>query len=581
MISSVVKLLDQERQELVASVRGVLTDLQPVLASVPAAKDDQAIVRESVEQLDDVFLLVVVGEFNSGKSTLINALLGARVLEQGVTPTTTTIQVLRHAEEPTQTMDGGVRLVTADAPLLEDIHLVDTPGTNAITREHEALTRRFMPRADLILFATSADRPFTESEHKFMEAIREWGKKIVVVVNKTDILTAKGDLQKVCAYVRDSVNALLAFAPEVFAVSATGALDAKEHDEPERLDRSGLPALEQFVFNTLSDAERFRLKLLSPLGVGLRLTQQYAAVIEGRLETLADDVSTVDQIRSLLVGFERELGRGLQLRLAEIDNALYRLEKKGNAFFEETVRIGRLVDLVNRTKVRNDFERDVVGDLAHEIEKIVEAVIDWLVVSNLRQWQEVRARLAQRQSQHSERVVDRLGEGFEYDRARLLEAAGTAVEETLERHDQKAEAVRIADSIQAAVTNAALLEVGAVGLGGAVSLLATSSVVDVTGVLAAGLMATVGFLVIPRRRRRAKHELQHRVGLLRAQLSEVLTAQFDKEASASVRRLEDLLGPYVQFVNGEQHRLKERVEQLSDIARRVQEVRSNVNETEL
>ena len=62
----------------------------------------------------------------------------------------------------------------------------DTPGTNAIHREHERLTREFVPRSDLVLFVTSADRPFTESERGFLQGIRDWGKKIVVVVNKMD-----------------------------------------------------------------------------------------------------------------------------------------------------------------------------------------------------------------------------------------------------------------------------------------------------------------------------------------------------------------------------------------------------------
>ena len=62
-------------------------------------------------------------------------------------------------------------------PLLRDIHIVDTPGTNAIIREHERITAEFVPRSDLVLFVTSADRPFTETERAFLEQIRGWGKK--------------------------------------------------------------------------------------------------------------------------------------------------------------------------------------------------------------------------------------------------------------------------------------------------------------------------------------------------------------------------------------------------------------------
>ncbi len=87
--------------------------------------------------------------------------------------------------------------MTAPADLLRDVHIVDTPGTNAIMREHERLTAEFVPRSDLVLFVTSADRPFTETERAFLETIRDWGKKIVIVVNKIDIFEREGDLDEV------------------------------------------------------------------------------------------------------------------------------------------------------------------------------------------------------------------------------------------------------------------------------------------------------------------------------------------------------------------------------------------------
>ena len=165
-------------------------------------RTDQETLARSIRQLDELFLLVVVGEFNAGKSAFINALLGQRVLEEGVTPTTTphprcssTGPSVAHAVADAASVD----VITAPVELLRDIHIVDTPGTNAILREHEAITREFVPRSDLVLFVTSADRPFTESERAFLEAIRDWGKKIVVVINKIDILETAEDVRAACA----------------------------------------------------------------------------------------------------------------------------------------------------------------------------------------------------------------------------------------------------------------------------------------------------------------------------------------------------------------------------------------------
>ena len=132
---------------------------------------------------------MIAGEFNSGKSSFINALLGERVLPEGVTPTTDRINLLRHGPEVTEhAVEAFLLERTHPAELLRELSVVDTPGTNAVIRRHEELTRDFVPRADLVLFVTSADRPFSESEREFLERIRDWGKKIVFIVNKIDIL---------------------------------------------------------------------------------------------------------------------------------------------------------------------------------------------------------------------------------------------------------------------------------------------------------------------------------------------------------------------------------------------------------
>src|SRR6185503_2918032 len=157
-----------ETRELLGAVRDALIDFG-------AVGQDQAALAASIRQLDDLFLLVVVGEFNAGKSAFINALVGQTVLEEGVTPTTAQIHLLTYGETiKRETRPDGLQVVYAPADLLRDVHIVDTPGTNAIFREHEKITAEFVPRSDFVLFVTSADRPFTESERVFIEAVRGW-----------------------------------------------------------------------------------------------------------------------------------------------------------------------------------------------------------------------------------------------------------------------------------------------------------------------------------------------------------------------------------------------------------------------
>jgi small GTP-binding protein len=233
-------ILSSRQQELLAEESRVLDRLAAALAAFPATEEDRAELRRASEQLGDLFLLVIVGEFNAGKSAFINAMLGAEVMPEGVTPTTSVINLLRYGDEPVETMlPEGIIQRTWPAPMLEEITVVDTPGTNAIIREHESLTQQFVPRADLVLFVTSADRPFSESEREFMAAIREWGKKIVIILNKIDLLRDDEQREQVVSFVRENVERLLGFKPEIFPVSALLAQQARRSATATRPSATG------------------------------------------------------------------------------------------------------------------------------------------------------------------------------------------------------------------------------------------------------------------------------------------------------------------------------------------------------
>jgi len=146
------------------------------------------------------------------------------VLEEGVVPTTTKITIVRSGEQNERRQrDNALLELHYPADFLQDISIVDTPGVNAILREHERLTEEFVPRSDLILFITSVDHPFTQSERAFLERIRNWGKKVIIVLNKIDILQTSEALKEVVTFVRENCQNLWGFQPEIFPVSALRA----------------------------------------------------------------------------------------------------------------------------------------------------------------------------------------------------------------------------------------------------------------------------------------------------------------------------------------------------------------------
>src|SRR4029453_205853 len=106
--------LDAAQERLLADERRRLSDLRVAIESAGATESDRQALQASIAQLDELFLLVVVGEFNAGKSAFINALIGERVLEEGVTPTTAQIHVLQYGDTAGRhTDERGLQVITA------------------------------------------------------------------------------------------------------------------------------------------------------------------------------------------------------------------------------------------------------------------------------------------------------------------------------------------------------------------------------------------------------------------------------------------------------------------------------------
>jgi len=560
-------ILSKREQEIRVREQELLQRLATALERFGSdvAADDLRRFQEAREQLSGLFLLVIAGEFNSGKSSFINALLGERVLPEGVTPTTDRINVLRHGPEVTEELREAYLLErTHPAEVLRELNIVDTPGTNAIIRRHEELTRDFVPRSDLVLFVTSADRPFTESERAFLEQIREWGKKIVFIVNKIDILTRPEEREEVIRYVNENASSLLGETPRIIAVSARQALEARGADgrsgtrADELWKQSGFEAVEDYLLNTLDQQERVRLKLLNPLNVGLRLASKYKEATFERLKLLAQDVEAIQNIDQQLALFHQEMLGDFEPRLSRLDVLLGDMEKRGMRFFEETIRIGRIKSLMDSEGVKRTFERDVIGETPREIEDEVGRVIDWIVERNLKLWQDISGYIERRQlTRHREGMIGDVGSSFNYNRQALLDSVGRVSREVVGSYNREVESRAIANEIQGTFATTALAQAGAIGLGTLVVTLVSSAAADVTGILLATALAVGGFYVIPRKRRQAKQEFERRIDQLRTHLKEVLTRQVHLELEQSTARINEAIAPYRRFVQTQQQQLND------------------------
>jgi len=577
-----LRVLGPREAALLNAERAALSELREALAALDANPEDLAALRQAALDLDDLFLLVVVGEFNAGKSALLNALLGGAYLEEGVTPTTAEVTIIRYGEDSGARHQGnGTVERTLPAPLLRELSIVDTPGTNAIIRRHEELTREFVPRSDLVLFVTSVDRPFTESERAFMEHIRAWGKKVIIILNKVDLLKTDEELAQIQRFVAENVSALLGFAPQVFPVSTrlafqvkSGALSGEEAAAAWR--RSRFEPLERYLSETLDEAERVRLKLLNPLGIAERVAGSEAERARARLEVLRADLKGADEIEGQLELYRSDLRRDFERRLHEVENVVYELNDRADAFFDETLRLGRVFDLFNADRLRADFERRVIADSAQRIDATVQALVDWMLDQEQRLWRTVSEYVSRRagSSDTPQLVADTSVQWtFAQERQRMLDAVERASDQALAQYDAEAEGRRFSLSMREAVTQTALTQVGALSLGTAVVALVSSTAIDVTGVVAAGVLAGLGLYIIPLRRRQAREQFRKKSEELRQRLKDGMTRQFESELERSAQRVRDVLAPYSRRVRAEHDRLNAGHERLGALQGQLADLR--------
>ncbi|MGI9038215.1 MAG: dynamin family protein [Gemmatimonadota bacterium] len=564
-------VLSKREEELRARERELLERTRVALDAFGSdvAPDDLARFREARAQLEQLFLLVIAGEFNSGKSTFINALLGERLLPEGVTPTTDRIHVLTYGEPAEREVEEFIVERSLPAEVLRDIRIVDTPGTNAVIRRHEELTDEFVPRSDLVLFVTSADRPFTESEREFLEKIREWGKKIVLVVNKVDVLESAADREEVRRFVRENGTKLLGVEPELFLVAARQALRSREgaaggseertDAERERLwEASGFEAMEHYLLETLDQEERIRLKLLNPLRVALRLSAKYSDLAFERLKLLAEDIEAIRKIDDQLATFHGEMLSEFEGRLGVLHTMLSDMERRGDAFFEDTLRIGRIRTLLDSDSVRREFEARVIADTPKKIDDEVGKIIDWILERSHRVWADIQGFIERRRlAQYEDQMLGEVQDSFSYNRQALLNSIGKASTQILATYDTDVESRQIANDVQGTFATTALAEAGAVGLGALVATVLTSAAADITGILLATTLAVGGFYLIPRKRKKAKEDFAARIAELRANLDRSLTRHVHDEVDGSRERIQEAIAPYRRFVLSQQERLEE------------------------
>ncbi|MBZ0268117.1 dynamin family protein, partial [bacterium] len=525
--------------------------------------------------LDEIFLLVVVGEYNAGKSTLINCLLGDTVLEVGDLPTTREVHLLRHGEvRGARQLEPGLVLHQHPAERLRELCIVDTPGTNSMQRREEELTERFVPRADLVLFLTSLRRPYAASEHDFISRIRAWGKKVVFVVSHADLQEEPGQIERVKDYVREQAGKGLDTEPRIFAVSARQVVRARQ-GKAEIDPANEWEKLEGWLRETLAPRERVLGKLRAPLDtLGTILARQSEALAERRA-LVEGDRTAMNGILDDVDSYEKRMREEVSRYQSGIENTVLKLERRGHRFLDDTVRLGNLFRLRNTDVIENRFRNEVIADTAARIEEEVQALIDWLVRENLAAWDRAQASVEERRAALLDAAARTkvLTREAVYNREEIFENLAKPVRRYLEAFDPRAEADRVVAAVTEAVARTFGVEAVVVGIGAVLTAAFTSLTIDVTGAVGATILLLTGLFLLPHRRGRLKRELSTRVETLKEELSESVERSFVTQVERYAAKLREVFTPERDAADARARTLADAQQRLERLEERRRELR--------
>ena len=286
----------------------LLHDIADIIAeNSDDAAQDRKRLRENAADLQDMFfLVVVVGEFNAGKSSFVNALLNDELLPIGITPTTDSIELVRYApkkaSEPEWREPGIVREWTHPNTGGPGVVIVDTPGTGSVFQKHERIAKNFLSRSDLVIFLLSAKRALAETERLYLELAKDYGKKIVVVINQMDLLD-KRERKEVKNFVTQQLDELLDLHPEIFMISAKLALKEKPGGTlftgPSN-DPGEMNALRQHLRTIFERIPPAKQKLYAQLDFADSMVRRHTELLDRQVGLITSDTALAEDLRKEL-----------------------------------------------------------------------------------------------------------------------------------------------------------------------------------------------------------------------------------------------------------------------------------------
>ncbi len=568
-----MQIIEEKYSKLILEEKALLESLSSEIKAL-SYEDFENKLNAVKENLENLFSIVFIGEFSTGKSSIINALLGEKILPEGITPTTDKITILRYGQAKEEQLENGNYFISIPESRLKGFFIVDTPGTNVTIEQHEQITQEFIPKADIVFFVIGAERAVTGSEAKLIRFIKEdWVKNIVFLLNKIDIVESDDELKNLIHYSQAEIERIFKIKPFLIPISAKLALQAKKGPYPELYSRSGMARLEEYIFKTLGEEERIKLKIKGSSELALNLCRETENALSNHLDKISLDTERLKEFEAGLDGMKLEVLENSRQFTERIRSRLLEFKTRGIEFIDDLIRFENVFKLVRKEKIAKEFEYKVSHQTVKELEKDLEAMVAWAERSSRTLMDS--AIDFYRKSIQPESLKD--GTGFSFNRMQLIDTVRSELEMRRKQIDPTMLGGNIVDSARGAVASVLGVQVGSLALGAAVISAFSSLIVDVTGILTTIAIMATAFAILPKKRRDAMKEFSTKVDTLIEELTTSVGSQFERDLEGVKMEILDSLVPLKNFYKTQQKKLTESKKKVEEIESKFVEIKNKVS----
>ncbi len=552
----------------------LITDLLEVLPRVDNLPESQLVqMRDALFHADHPYLMVFVGPFSAGKSSILNALMGkADLMPVGVTPTTDHISLVRWGEEPDRISSGAdVDSIFYPSPLLKKVCFVDTPGLESVFQKHEETTRNFLHRSDVVFLVMLATQAMTARNVEYLQQLKEYGTKVIILINQVDLLT-DDEAATVYEYVRSEAKSRLGTEPDIWMISARKALQAQKDGVLDEAlwHESGLDKIVDYVDQQLSDVDRLRQKLRTPLQITQNVSQAALSIVRQNQSALDHYQNIADNIDQQLAAQKRDQQKIVDEITTEVSTKFGAAAMNGSEAIRDVFAFGRAFESLGRGAVElvglggvvlrrggssqtyRAFERHKAFEPINDLPKVADKLGPRLEGQDIQDIDDL-VKYAKREINGlppviREKVIGDVRAPLQYDR-RAIQAIGPELE-TIEKEARILETDKLDRLVRNTTLYLIVYEILLLLIGILIGQLFPPEQLLILVILILGL-AIVGLVIVPIRGRFVETAYTRRMLILQKNYIDTLTEAAEKQMAYGMQQRREAIAPLTRLIEAQ------------------------------